>query len=242
MWKPRVGIAIFLFFCAGASLPNAFADSATTPLGQARLLALAAGNALPENVIHEIGTDGLAFHPDDAYRSLLTNAGADPKILEALASAKVTVATGSKDAADDGLLQHLSNAGRLLKAKQYDDAARELSAVLQSTVRSPEAGFVMGEVLRQTEQWGAAQSVYEEVLNEVPDFPEAHTKLSYILYHTGDQEEGLRQARAALALNPNNAEAHKNAGLALDATRRYDAAFAEYNEALRLKPDYEVVY
>jgi tetratricopeptide (TPR) repeat protein len=230
-----------LALCVVASAGRACADAAAKPLEPAELLALVAGNALPENVVHDIATDGIAFRPDDTYRTLLKNAGADARILQALDSAKAAIA-GRSVAGNQDLLRHLSDAGKQIRAKEYPDAARELSAVLQASFRSPEAGFVMGEVLRETQQWEQAESVYDAVLQQWPDFPEAHTKLSYILFHVGDQEGALRQAKTALALNPSDAEAHRNAGVALDAMRKYDASFAEYNEALRLKPDYEVAY
>ena len=40
-------------------------------------------------------------------------------------------------------------------------------------------------------------------------------------------EDALREAKAALVLTPDNAEAHKNAGLALTDLRKPDAAEAE---------------
>ena len=49
------------------------------PLRKSEILALVAGDILPDNIIMEIQADGLAFLPDDEFRSLLTSAGADPK-------------------------------------------------------------------------------------------------------------------------------------------------------------------
>ena len=66
----RAAILVMMFW--GAATGAADADTKHAPLRQAELLALVAGNALPENIVREIGTDGLAFHPDDAYRSLLS--------------------------------------------------------------------------------------------------------------------------------------------------------------------------
>jgi Flp pilus assembly protein TadD len=48
--------------------------------------------------------------------------------------------------------------------------------------------------------------------------------------------------RPALAQNPDDAEAHKNAGLALGDQQKFDAAASEYREALRIKPDYTSVH
>lgn len=174
------------------------------------LLGLVAGNALPENVVREVATNGQAFRPDDAYRTLLKTAGADAKILSALSSAKVSVERVPDTEAKD-LLQHLATAGKLMNEKRYDQTARELSDALTVSPQSPEAAFVMGQLLRLAEHFEQSAAIYEQVLHEAPDFPEVHTKLSYILHRMEDSQGSLTEARAALKLNPENAEAHKNA-------------------------------
>jgi tetratricopeptide (TPR) repeat protein len=68
----------------------------------------------------------------------------------------------------------------------------------------------VGEALRAQEEWARAAAVFEQVLEEDPNFPEAHTKLSFVLYRAGDDGEALREAKAALALTPDNAEGHKH--------------------------------
>jgi len=221
-------------------LTTVAADSTTHPLQASELLGLVAGNALPENVARLIATDGLAFRPDDSYRALLNTAGADAKILSALSSAKILVEQAPHKEAKD-LLQHLATAGKPMKEKQYDQAARELSHALTVSPQSPETAFVMGQLLRLAEHFEQSAAIYEQVLHEAPDFPEVRTKLSYILHRMEDSQGSLTEARAALKLNPEDAEAHKNAGLALEDMRKDDASLAEYQEALRLKPDYEAV-
>jgi TolA-binding protein len=106
-------------------------------------------------------------------------------------------ANGGKSSSPE-LLQHLSAAGKFIRAEQFDQAAQELDSAIKSG-DGPEAGFIMGELLRRQEQWSVAASVYEKILQENPDFPEAHTKLSYLMYRLGDPEQGLREAKTALA-------------------------------------------
>ncbi len=224
------------------SLPSFAAQGAPTALSASELLALVAGNALPENIVHEISADGLAFRPDDAYRSLLKTAGADPRILTALDAATVTTEAKPEEQSGKDVLQHLSNAGNLLNAKRYDEAANELKTVFTASFARAESGFVMGELLRRQEEWAEAATIYAAVLRENPNFPEAHTKLSYIQYRLGDTQDALIEAKAAMAANPNNPEAHKNAGLSLQDLRKFDAGVAEYKEALRTKPDYASVF
>ena len=211
------------------------------PLRVSEVLALEAGGALPANVAHEIGVRGLNFHPDAEFLAQLKTSGADAAILTALNSARVTTPT-SDGKPDKELLKQLNSALALMKDKRYDEAGAELSRALESSFAGPETGFVMGEVLRRKEEFRQAAQVYAEVLHQDPDFPQVHTKVSYVLYRLGDPEDALHEAKTALAQNPDDAEAHKNAGLALGDEQKFDAAASEYREALRIRPDYASVH
>jgi tetratricopeptide (TPR) repeat protein len=225
----------------GFYVPLSFGQTTKEPLSERELLALVAGNALSENIVHEIETRGLEFPPGDQFRLLVTEAGADSRIIAALNSAKTSSASApAENDAENKLLQHLAQAGKFVRNKQYGEATHELTAALQNG-GGTETGFVMAEVLRAQEQWSAAEAILREVQRQAPDFPEAHTKLSYILYRINDGEGALSEARIALAENPNNAEAHKNAGLALQILQKYSASEQQYQEAFRLKPDYASV-
>jgi tetratricopeptide (TPR) repeat protein len=221
--------------CRADAIPGA-------PLRAAELLSLVAGNVLPENVAHEIASAGLAFRPDVPYRALLKTAGADSKILAALDAAKVSVQRTPEADAGKDMLQHLANAGNFLNAERYNEATRELTAAVTSDPGSPECAFVMGQVLRQKEQWQPAEALYEELLHQAPNFRAARTKLSYVAYRTENFEKALQAAKAALRQDPEDAEAHKNAGLALMSMGKYDTAEEECRAALRLKPDYAAVH
>jgi tetratricopeptide (TPR) repeat protein len=216
----------------------ATAQEKPQPLADRELLALVAGNALSENIVHEIQSRGLAFRPTDGYGSQLTDAGADSRVLAALGKATVSnqpAAAATKESSE--LLQHLSAAGKYIRSKEFQETAQELDSSLQCG-GGPETGFVMGELLRQQQHWQQSAAVYQEVLQKNPDFPEVHTKLSFLMYKMGELEEGLREIKAALARTPDDAEAHKNAGLLLQDMRKFDAGTDELKEALRLKPDY----
>jgi tetratricopeptide (TPR) repeat protein len=233
-----------LFACSLIFLPgnSAAQQHPQAPLRQTELLALIAGNALPENIVNEIHTRGIAFRLDDSFRLQLTAAGATAPVLAELSSARQPAKATAGDKPDPALLQHIVSAAKLMKSKNYDQAADELSATLQGNFEKFEIGFVMGELLRQQENWAQAAAVYTEVLRQDPNFPEAHTKLSLVLYRIGDGEGALREAKTALARTPQNAEAFKNAGLALDILGKPDAALVQYREALRIKPDYPYVH
>jgi tetratricopeptide (TPR) repeat protein len=237
--SPRF-IAVFITLLI--SFPSLYGQTASNPLTKSELLALVAGNALNENIVHEVQTRGLAFRANDAFKAQLSTAGACPCLLTAVANAKTSHVSDKADGETEVALQnHLSAAGKMLRAKQYEEATRELTAALQAGAHV-EAGFVMGEVLRRQEQFGLAASVYQSILSEDSGFPEVHTKLAYIFYRTNDFERAVQEAHAVLAQNPADAEAHKNLGLALMGMSRFDGAIAEFREALRIKADYAAVH
>ncbi len=75
-------LAILLLI--GAYVSSANAQATKESLTESELIAQVAGNSLSENIVHEIATRGLAFRPTDQYRSLLTTAGGDLLVLDAL--------------------------------------------------------------------------------------------------------------------------------------------------------------
>src|ERR1700678_4451657 len=116
----RVGMSLSWVLLVGFRL--AAPPASPHPLRQTELLALVAGQSLPETIALQIKTRGLDFRPDHAYRPLLTTAGADPLILRALDGAK-TVPTGSANSApaattEPAALQHLANAGKSIHEKK----------------------------------------------------------------------------------------------------------------------------
>src|SRR5579859_934931 len=215
------------------------APAAPKPLRASEVMALEAGGALGANIAHDIAARGLNFHPDDSFFRLMTKAGAEASVIAALKAAKVNAETAPQP--DKQLLEQLSDAATLMKNQQFAEAGSKLSDALDASFARMEVGFVMAELMREARQYVKAAAVYQEILEERPDFAEAHDKLSFIMYKLGEPEDGLREARAALTWNPNDAEAHKNAGLCLEDERKFDASAAELNEALRIKPDYAAV-
>jgi len=231
-------ICLIGILCASCSV----ARSGQRTLSKSELLALVAGGILSENVVFDIHSRGLAFIPDAPYKSLLKSAGADDKILTALNAAKTSPSGNTESPSDNELLQHLSHAGGLIKAGKLDDAANELTDALVAGKGKSEIGFVVGLVLLDQKRYPEAGKVYSEILSRDQEFPEVHARLSATYYDTGDSEEALRQAKAALVENPNNPVAHMNAGASLQRMQHFEAAKEEYQKSIRCKPDYEPAY
>jgi len=214
------------------------ASSSPRPLSKSELLAVVAGETFYGNIVSDIGVSGLAFTPDAAYLALLKDAGANAAVLEAVNTAKHAPKANTVPLENAAFLAHLSKAGKFIRAQQLDAAAAELSAALKDNSEKSSTGFVMGDVLMGQSRWQEAGQIYAEIANQDPGFPEVHTRLSATYFNSQEPEEALREAKAAIARNPNNAPAHLNAGLALETLRNFDGAKAEMQQAIRSSPDY----
>jgi|SRR5215831_5387629 len=233
-------LAALLLFVTQATVAER--QTPSKPLRRAEIIALVGGQALPANIAHAIKARGLSFHPTDEYRADLKKIGADAVVLAALDRATAPNAPAAPDATEQQIIQNLIRAAERIQKRQFDNVVGDLAATLKAPVEVPEAGFVMGAVLREKQEWPQAIAVYREVLREDPGFPEARTKLAFVLYRAGDYDSALREVKLALTENADSAEAHKNLGLVLLGMGMLDAASAEFNEALRLKPDYGAVH
>jgi tetratricopeptide (TPR) repeat protein len=209
------------------------------PVSRAELLSLLAGDALPENIALEVQRRGISSALDGEFRKQLQRAGADATLLAILEHSKTSSSVAEEATAEP---ERLARAGELIRGHKYEEAADELNEVLKASMDGAEAPFVMGELLRRQEGWMKAAAVYDHLQQISPDFPQVDTKLAFIYFKVGDHEAAIRHGRRALELEPKDAEAHKNLGLAFEAENKVDATLAEYQEALRLKPDYSNVH
>ena len=105
--------ACFLVLCAVAVQGEAAPQETGRPLEAARLLALVAGNALPENIAALIESRGVAFQPSEEYERLLKQAGANAGMMKALQKARVSADGDAKG--ETQVWSHLSLAGKLIK-------------------------------------------------------------------------------------------------------------------------------
>ena len=123
--KPSVRRHFALIILLFNFVTLAAAQEKPRPLADRELLALVVGNALSENIVHEIQSRGLAFRPTDEYRSQLTDAGADARVLAAVGKATVSNQPAAADGKESAkLLQCLSSAGKLMRNKRYQEAAQ----------------------------------------------------------------------------------------------------------------------
>ena len=234
-------LLISLVVCiSGALCISAYPQ--TSGLTALQLMALIAGGAFPENLSHDLEARGISFEPDDNFISLANTAGANPIVISALRNSKRISPPSSRTLSEQALLQRLSYAGSLIHSGDTQTAARELSNSLSNPDAKSAAGFVISEILIRDRRFAEAAEIYLRILQDNPDFPEIHSRLSFALTESDNDEEGFREAKLALKENPNDAVAHRSAGIVLSSARNYPAAKLEFEASIRCKPDYDVAY
>src|SRR5260221_4237085 len=232
-------LTALLCVCSGSYL---LANNQQRGLTQADLLALIAGGVFPENVVHDVSSRGISFVPDDKFDSLAKAAGSDAKTLAAIHAAKQSPVPQTSNASEVTLLQQLSHAGSLIRSGDSKLAASELSSSLANPAGQSAAGFIIGQILILDRRFDEASQVYSQILQDEPDFPEIHSRLSLALVENHDDETGFREAKLALTENPTDAVAHRSAGIALRSMRNYPAAKVEFEASIRSNPNYDLAY
>jgi tetratricopeptide (TPR) repeat protein len=82
-----------------------------------------------------------------------------------------------------------------------------------------------------------AEAAYRQVLEVEPDHFESLHLIGVICHQCGNHAAAVRQIDAALKVNPRNAAAHSNRGLALQELGRFEDALASFERALAIEPD-----
>jgi predicted TPR repeat methyltransferase len=90
--------------------------------------------------------------------------------------------------------------------------------------------------LHQQGHLDIAEQSYRNILDAVPEQPDALHFLGVLSHQLGRSEEGVRLIRRALAQAPDHAGAHNNLGNILSKRGKPDEALAAYQKAIELDP------
>jgi len=210
------------------------------PLNQSELAAMLAGGVTGKNLTAIVQMRGINFKPQQGDIEMLRDVGASAAAITAVRSAKVSLGSGRP--ADPAVTQAAVKAARLMRDRQFTQAAQQIADALRSDPQADELAFVMGKLLTEQNEWPHALAIYSELAQRDPAFPEIHTKLALVYHKLNEPDDALQQAKWALEQTPKNAEAHRMMGLAYGDKGLQDAAIAEYEEALKLEPGLDITY
>ena len=90
----------------------------------------------------------------------------------------------------------------------------------------------------QNGRFDDAEKLAVSITNEFPKHQFGWKVLGAVLGATGRKSEAVDANQTAVALSPEDAEAHSNLGVTLKELGRLDEALASYTQAIALKPDY----
>lgn len=133
-------------------------------------------------------------------------------------------------------------AGMLLERQQPGEAAEHLRAVYQAAPADPEAGWLLGRALSASGDVAGALTVFRDSAQRAqragsPVPARAHDDWGSALARIGRFTEAVEHFRAALALEPGNAQSLFHLGLAMEGLGRPEEAVEHYRRAMAIDPN-----
>jgi Flp pilus assembly protein TadD len=90
----------------------------------------------------------------------------------------------------------------------------------------------------QNGRFSDAEKLAISITQEFPEHQFGWKVLGAVLGQSGRQSKAVNANQTAVALSPQDAEAHSNLGIALQELGRFDEAEASYKQAIEFKPNY----
>lgn len=128
-----------------------------------------------------------------------------------------------------------------LALRSTDDIMGALEALRRAITLKHDFAEAIFEIAAIHEEQGKlelAATAYLEALVYRPGFLEAHHNLSGVYRRLGQPDESLAQASMALALAHDNPVVRFSMAISLEQTGNFEDAITNYQEALRLRPNY----
>jgi tetratricopeptide (TPR) repeat protein len=243
----RKGLSIFLFLLGLALAAHA---GETQPVNPTQLMAWLMAGVPGSRLVRIIQERGIANVPSKLQINQLESAGADANLVRALTkpnlkppaatssisesknsetkNSEITTCATTISEIPAALVQAAANA----RAQRFHEAELALRQVLSSDPENAALHFALGTMLRQQERWDDAFDEIAQSAQLMPDFPENHSSLAYIFYRLDDGPNAIAEARTALSMDPQNAEAYQFLGLGLFSNGQYGAAVHVFVESL----------
>jgi arylsulfatase A-like enzyme/Flp pilus assembly protein TadD len=130
----------------------------------------------------------------------------------------------------------LRRANTAVRDRRFEEALPVLREVLRDDPRNAFARVVMGSALMGMDRYAEAISWFQKYLELVPTSSYAHHWIAVCHLKRGDQHNALREAAAALAIDPRFSDARILRGGILAARGQHDAAIVELKTAVETDP------
>jgi Tfp pilus assembly protein PilF len=132
--------------------------------------------------------------------------------------------------------------------QKWDKAEKPLLAAIEINQEASTAYFALGEVYRREKKYSQGEEILTKAFKLNANAPQGHLTLAQIYWDRApssvdekqfrkDAEAAWKEVSIALQQDPNLAEAHLLAGNLLLRARRGEAALAQFEQYLKLKPD-----
>ena len=135
-----------------------------------------------------------------------------------------------------GLFNRLRRANSAVRDRRFSEALPVLQDVLREDPKNAFATLVLGSAYLGMEQYPRAILQYRRYLELVPTSASAHQWIAICHIRLGQQDLALKEAEAALAIDPRFSDARiLRAGIRAS-RRQYQAAIADLQQAVSLDP------
>jgi tetratricopeptide (TPR) repeat protein len=224
----RKGLSVFLFLLGAALAAH---SSESQPVNPVQLMAWLAAGVPCNRLVRIIEERGVAVIPGTEQIRQLESAGADASLVRALTKTNLKP-SGAANASTSEIPSVLIQAAADARAQHFHEAELALRQALSSDPQNAALHFALGTMLRQQERWDDAIDEITRSAQLMPDLPENHGTLAYIFYRLDDPSDSIAEARTALSMDPQNAEAYQFLGLGLFSDGQYGAAVHAFIESL----------
>ena len=202
-----------------------------TQINQTQIIAWLTAGIPNYRVAQLVQQHGLASVPTQEQLHQLESAGATANLIHTLSAMKAPASPATQippallKAADENRRQH------------YHEAELHLREALRGDPQNAALHFALAAMLRQQGQWDDAFDEITQSARLMPDLPENHSAFAYIFYRLDDGPNAIAEARTALSMDPQNAEAYQFLGLGLYSSGQYRPAVHAFAESLAREGD-----
>lgn len=120
----------------------------------------------------------------------------------------------------------------------YGDAIASYSQAFQTQLDNPNAWYVRGNELLNSQRYEEAITSYDRAIQLKPDISGAWHNRGLALLNLQQYEAAIASFDRTLAIKPDDYEAWNKRGNALLALQRYEEALACFDRVIQFKPDY----